>query len=457
MGAARTAPTVVPMSSAPPADDGRVPRGVWSSTLLLAAGRLWSSACFAVLLLVLAWHLGQEEFGRLTFYLAAFALLEAVSDFGTGNAVLQRGGGSGAFAAALAAGRRIRLRLSALGALAIGLGALLADEPDGPWIALASLHALTRVPELSAVAFQRDIAWRVPVAVRALGALGRLVVVLLLVALGVGGAGPYLLVYGAGLGLGNLTVHALARERLPRAAPTAEALHSPRAPLGELWHAAWPLGLAGICQQLYFYVDNVYVRALCGDVVVGHYNAAVRLMSFLIMFAAFATSSALPWLVRRHGHGALGAAAVRLSLPLSVGAALLLGALWPWTGGLLRLVFPDEFGDAAGALRWLLVATAIVYVGSGLLTALIASGRSRAVLALTASALAVNLAGNALLVPRHGMDGAAAATGLTELWVAAGAWLLLRRGGIVLALHPAAWLAAPAAFALGALVSTALA
>lgn len=430
-------------------DQPGVPPQVWSGTLLLAAGRVWSSACFAVILIVLARSLDGDEFGRVTFYMTAFALLEVVSDFGTGTAVLQRGGaGPGAFAAALSAGRRVRARLAALGALGIGLGAVAAGEPDWPWIALASLHSLTRVAELSSVALQRELSYGLPVAVRAGGAAARLLVVLLLVALGVARAGPFLLVYGAGLGLGNLTLHALARGRLPRPSP-------PEMPAAELWRLAWPLGLSGICQQLYFYVDNLFLRVLRGDGELGHYNAAVRVMSFLVMVAAFSTSAALPWLVRRHGRGELGAAAARLSLPLFLGACLALGALWPWTGPLLRLLFGAGFVDAAAALRWLLVAAAVVYVGSGLLTALVASGRGLAVLSVTSASLAVNLLGNALLVPRHGMLGAAAATAATELCVACGAWLGLRRAGVDVAVRPATWLLGPLAFALGALVSSA--
>lgn len=429
----------------------RVPRGVWSGTLLLAAGRLWSSACFAVVLLVLARSLPGPEFGRATFYMTAFALLEVVSDFGTGTAVLQRGTDSGVFGAALAAGRRLRFWLAGAGALGIAGGAVAAREPDWPWIALASLHSLTRVAELSSVALQRELAFGLPVAVRAAGAVLRLAVVLVLVAAGVGHAGPYVLVYGAGLGLGNLALHLLARGRLPR--PPYPLAIRPAA----LWSSAWPLGLSGICQQLYFYVDNLFLRVLRGDEVVGHYNAAVRVMSFLIMIAAFSTTAALPWLVQRHDRGELGAAAARLSLPLFLGASLALGALWPWTGPLLELLFGADFGDAAAALRWLLVAAAVVYFGSGLLTALVASGRGKAVLTVTSAALAVNLAGNAWLVPRHGMLGAAAATAATELCVAGGAWLGLRRSGVTLQGRPAIWLLGPLAFALGAVVSSACA
>ena len=55
--------------------------------------------------------------------------------------------------------------------------------------------------------------------------------------------------------------------------------------------------------------------------------------------------------------------------------------------------------------------------------------RARAAV-IAAVGLALNVALNALLVPRHGIDGAAAATLATEAWVAAGALLALRRAGV---------------------------
>jgi O-antigen/teichoic acid export membrane protein len=62
-----------------------VPRRVWSGTALSIAGRLWGAVCTMALLALLSRHLAQAEFGRLTFYLALFALLDALVDFGTGS------------------------------------------------------------------------------------------------------------------------------------------------------------------------------------------------------------------------------------------------------------------------------------------------------------------------------------------------------------------------------------
>jgi O-antigen/teichoic acid export membrane protein len=60
-------------------------------------------------------------------------------------------------------------------------------------------------------------------------------------------------------------------------------------------------------------------------------------------------------------------------------------------------------------------------------TALVASGAQRAALAVSASALALNVLANAYAVPRFGLAGAAAVTLATEAFVALASWVALAR------------------------------
>lgn len=428
----------------------RVPRRVWSATLLLSAARLGGSAATATILVLLARHLSGAEFGRYTFYLALFLILEGLADFGTGATAVQRSAGErDRLPSALVAGRRVRIVTAGLGFVVVAAAAWILDEPGRGWIALAALGPLSRRWELTSVVWQREIAWSVPVCVRLGTATARLGAALALWGAGVATFGPYLLAHAACLATGNLMLHLLARRELPRDTPRA-------APMPGFLAAALPLGLAGIFQQAYFYLDNLFVRGICGEVETGRYNAAARVMTFLVMIAAHATTAALPWLARRHRERELGAATTRLALPLFSGACLLFGALWPWSDQLLALLFGEEFAAAGSALGWLLVGAVIIHAGSGWLTALVAAGAMRTVLALTAVAVAVNLVGNAILVPRLGIDGAAIATVATELTVALGALLLLMRAPTRLRLRPLPWLAAPLLFVAAAWLSAQL-
>ncbi|MEW6072086.1 MAG: oligosaccharide flippase family protein [Planctomycetota bacterium] len=421
-----------------------VPARVWEGAGLLTAGRLWAALCTGVVLVVLSRHLAAEEFGRFTFYLAILLLLDGLADFGTGAAVVQRSASEPRLLApALAAARRLRLATTSACAALLAAPALALGEAEPVWVFLVALYPFSRVLELTSVVFQREMRWAVPVGVRAATAGLRLALSLLLVRAGVGSYGPFLAAHAGILAAGNVALHLLARRRLP---PPA----GPVAPLAGFLAAAAPLGAAGVCQLAYFHVDNLFVRGIAGEVELGRYNAAVRLLSFVVMIAVHATTVALPWLARRHRAGELAAATARLGRPLFPAACVGLGAMWPWSGRILAACFGAEFAAAAPSLRWLLVAGAIVYAGAGWLTALVAAGRTRAVLVLTAGALALNVAGNLWLVPLRGAEGAAIATVATELLVTAGAFHLVRRAGAVPAGYPSLWLAGPLLFAAAA-------
>jgi O-antigen/teichoic acid export membrane protein len=110
-----------------------------------------------------------------------------------------------------------------------------------------------------------------------------------------------------------------------------------------------------------------------------------------------------------------------------------------------------SFTSAAPSLRWLMLGGLAVYAGAPLLTAVVASGSSTAVLRIAGIGLVINLIGNSLLVPHMGIEGAALATLVTEVWVVAGAASTLWRMGA----RPMAprrawlWLGGPLGFTLG--------
>jgi O-antigen/teichoic acid export membrane protein len=430
------------------ASDHAVPRRVWGGTALSIAGRLWGSACTMALLALASRHLAGPEFGRFTFYLALFALLDALVDFGTGTTAVQRSSADpDALPGILRAAGRIRLALSGVGVAAAAAFAFALREPGAWWIVLAALYPATHVLELSAVVFRNRIRLGVPVAVRAFAATARLGVVVALVSFDVGRAAPYLAATAAASAAANVVLYLAARPHLPRPATRP-------APARGLLALAWPLGIAGLCQQAYFHVDNLFVRALVGLDELGVYNAGVRLLSVMILAAQFAPTVGLPWLVRRAGAGELGAATARLGQPLFVLGGLGAGAVYAWRADLLALLFGEQFRAGAPALGWLLLAVAAIHAGAPLLTAVVAAGRTRAVLCIAAGGLGVNLVGNALLVPVRAAEGAAIATLATELVVALGAaWVLVRAGHRPGGLG---WAGGPAAFAAAAWISASL-
>jgi O-antigen/teichoic acid export membrane protein len=414
-------------------------------------GRLWSSACTLATLFLLSRWIDESGFGRFTFYLTVFTLLDGLVILGTSQLAVQRTSAAPhELASVVAAARRIRLCSGSIGVAVVGSWAFLSGESGALWILLAALYPLTHSLEVSAVVFKSQIDWRVPVSMRAFAASASLLFVWLARIAGAREPAIYLVAVAAGSTLGNLGQHWLARPHLPR---PAEAV----VPASGLLRSALPLGLAGIAGQLYFYIDNVFIRAFRGDEELGTYNVAVRFMSVLIMVAQYGSASSLPWFSRSFVSGELGRSVARISVPLFASASLVCGLFLPWSFELLELFRPG-FGTAAPSLRWLVAAAAVVYAGAMLLTAVVATGKTRTVLAITTSGFAMNAIGNALAVPRFGAEGAAVVTFATESFVALAAAAALRAmGHDVGGKRPWLWLAGPLGFALGCALSSAVA
>ncbi len=400
-----------------------IPRRIWGSTGLLVLGRIWGSACTLAILALLARHLTQAGFGRFTFYLAVFLVLDSAVDLGTGQAAIQVSAAHPSKVnGAIAAARRIRATTGLLGIVLVGGGAVLLGEEGARWVLLASFYPLTHVLELSTLVFKNEIAWSRPVAIRAVASGISLSLVLLLWYWGSKEPGHYLCAVAGGSTFGNIGLHLVGRRYLPPRGGTP-------VPVRSLLRLALPMGIASVCQQAYFWVDNLFIRAHLGEAWLGRYNLAVRIMSFGIMAGVYASLAALPWLTREFHAGRLRSAVTRLAAPTFLLASIGTAILWPFAGDLLQLLGGDEhFRLATPALHWLLLATAAVYLGAPLLTAIVASARSRTVLAISVVALLLNLAGNAWLVPTRGIEGAALATLATEVWVALGAGLTLILG-----------------------------
>jgi len=366
------------------------------------------------------------EFGRYTFYLAIFAFVDVLVDSGSGAVVLQQGSRSDAsFAASLSLARRTRLVLAVLAVLLLA-GLVHSFEGAAAWLLVASLYPLARPLETSSLVFQRAIAHGTPVAIRSLVATLRAASILLFVHAGQRDAGALLFTYAAWSALGQGLLFVAARPHLPRTAPSRGL------PLRSFLALALPLGLGALLQQAYFYTDNLFVRSLLGVEELGHYNAAARIFSWIVLVAAYATTAALPWLVRSYEEGRLLDATRRLARPLLFGGIAACALPFAFPRSLLELVFGPGFEEAAGPLRWLLAGAICVFVGAPYLTALVASGRGWSVAGITAMGLLVNVIGNRLWIPSEGplggILGAAVATFASEALVLASSLLFVLRG-----------------------------
>jgi O-antigen/teichoic acid export membrane protein len=258
----------------------------------------------------------------------------------------------------------------------------------------------------------------------------RPLLVLAAVAAGVGEAGVAL-AWGLPVALGLLAALVWLRA-LIRGAATDDAgdARRPREVAGEFWRFASFRGFAAVFDVAVLWLDVLLVGALGSAREAGIYTAASRLVTVgafalqaMLLVAGPQISALLAQGSRDRAQTVYQTATAWLtavSIPLYV-------TVFAFAPLLLR-VFGSDFVSGATALRVLALAM-IVNMATGPVTVvLLMGGRSSWNLGNNLAALVVNVALNVVLIPRFGIDGAAAAWAasilvqnlapLAQIWVA---------------------------------------
>ena len=204
-------------------------------------------------------------------------------------------------------------------------------------------------------------------------------------------------------------------------------LPPPRASIVEVARIAIPVGLAGLLVLAYARIDQLLVFSIAGNVEAGLYGAAYRIIEQAHFVPVSLMTTLLPilttaWTTDRER---------MMRITILAGEYLSIGSL----GGLavsivvaeplIVLLYGQEFSDAAPALP--VLAGAFVFICIGYLTSnlLLIAGLQRRLITAGLLGLAINVAGNLVLVPLWGFMGAAWMTLVTEaavvLWTA---WVL---------------------------------
>jgi O-antigen/teichoic acid export membrane protein len=178
---------------------------------------------------------------------------------------------------------------------------------------------------------------------------------------------------------------------------------------------ARPLLLTSLLSLLIYNADVVMLRIFHDRTEVGLYLVAYTLINFIGALGNIITISLLPTLRRLRDNAGprdtvyhtTVAQALTAGLPIAAGGSLLAPQI-------LGLVFGDEYGASAGALRILIWSFPLLLLRSVEQGALIAAGRQDRVLRTTAVAATINVSLNLVAVPLFGMIGAAVTTVIAE-------------------------------------------
>lgn len=184
----------------------------------------------------------------------------------------------------------------------------------------------------------------------------------------------------------------------------------------------FPLGAAVLISALYFRIDVYFIQQWHGFQPVGGYNAAFRLVDALRLLPAAVMAVTFPLLVRtsdmqlvRKIGGRLAVAGLALAAICGFGAT-----------AIVPVIYGESYAYAAPAFAVLSLALPLFFLNYALTHQVIGWDGQRAYLLIVTLALAGNVAANLLLVPTHGIIGAAIATVLTEVIVTAGCLYALR-------------------------------
>lgn len=386
----------------------------------LIAERVVRGAISIIVLAFVARHLGPGGFGALNLAFAMVGLAMPLAQLGIEavviSAIIRQPANAGTILGTAAV---LRLFIgAACAALVIAIAAVRPEfAPARSAIAPAALLLLIQAPEVCDLWFRRFVQARPAALARAAAIVGGALVKLWLVAAGASMPAFAWVQAGeaAAFAGGLLLTYARGSASGPRWRWSSRLAR-------DLARQGWGFTLAAFVAGAAFRVDQFAVAHWAGEAATGLYFSAVRLVELPFFVASAAAASLYPALVAAAGDA--GSWRLQLQRSLSVmnalawltalGATFAGPAIVPWLLG-------REYAAAVPVL--ILHAWATLPLFSGLVRAQMLSVSpapgTQAVVAVITLVLQLGL--NALLVPKHGIEGGAAAFLITQL---ASAWLM---------------------------------
>lgn len=383
-------------------------RGVLRNFSFLAGGRVLGDFFTFLFLIVLSRRFGPQGVGEYGVAAAIGVFLAVGADFGLHALTVKELSRRDAPADLPSRVLSLRLLFSAPAVALVLMAPLIPGLPERTgWVVLViGLHQLLyrAADGLAGIFVAREepqVSSALEVACRGLGALGAVAV------MASGGSLPLALAAlpaAAAVQLG-LTLFLL-RRRLGRL-----GWHRDRRDLARTAREARPYALSALLTQLSTRVDVVAIGLLLGAGPAGLYHAAYRIVAVLLWIPQLAALALLPLASRTHGDrpdalAGLGGRALGGMVLIGVPAGV--GLLWI-APGLVGALFGEAFAPSVRVLRLLAPLILLECLARIMGVFLMASDRQGARARQQWKAAWTNLAGNLLLIPLFGIEGAALA------------------------------------------------
>jgi O-antigen/teichoic acid export membrane protein len=182
---------------------------------------------------------------------------------------------------------------------------------------------------------------------------------------------------------------------------------------------ALPLGAALVLSTIYFKIDSIMLGAMQGNYAVGIYGAPYKIMEVVLSLASIFMASVFPVLTE-----ALTISKERAQRIFQKAYEAMHLLAWPIIFGILAVGTPlmvliagEEFEPSGAALKVLIFAVGLSFIGGTFNHTLIASGNQRYLTLPYLAATIFNVVANWFFIPKYSYMGAAATTVATELLV----------------------------------------
>ena len=182
---------------------------------------------------------------------------------------------------------------------------------------------------------------------------------------------------------------------------------------------AWPFALTAVFVSIYYWIDSVMLSYMKGDEVVGWYNAAYRLILFLLVIPSIYFTTLYPIMSRlfESSKDSLKLTFERsfkymsmLAFPIGVGTTLLADRI-------IILIFGPEYMPASRALQILIWSVVCIYLSSSYGQLVRSSNKQDIEMKITAIGAVLNTVLNFIFIPKFSYVGASVTTLATEFFV----------------------------------------
>lgn len=186
--------------------------------------------------------------------------------------------------------------------------------------------------------------------------------------------------------------------------------------ISKILKISWPMGVYLLIFSAYDRaVDSLMIQRYLGAREVAWYGLAYKIYGVLIQPAYFLVNGIFPILSKKQKQSTSNNIFKTSAIILFLSSVLVIIGGWLMAPMMVSILAGSEFGASVGVLRILIVALLFAYMGHLVGFTLISKEGQKEMLGVGLIILIFNLIGNLVVIPRHGIMGAAMVTVLTEM------------------------------------------